>query len=185
MIDTSLMPQITVRIQFTIKGVLGISNGTTFATFATSTTLPKEAFHFKTMDRYAVVEIVSAGAAYDTMQERIMSTIGYIPVPYKRVHCFQGGMNEGDVRFNIAPRSLDRIYFAPTAARLRREHPTSPTSQRARQPQSTPPSAGWNLKFMTPLDSIQSHLAWTARRTCPLPGLVSPRLMLALATGSV
>jgi hypothetical protein len=111
MIDTSLMPQITVRIQFTTKGVLGISNGTTFSAFATSTTLIKEAFHFKTLDHYAVVEIVSAGAAYDAMQERIMSTVGYIPVPFKRVHCFQGGMNEGDVRFNIATRSLDRVYF--------------------------------------------------------------------------
>jgi hypothetical protein len=111
MIDTSLMPQITVRIQFTTKGVLGISNGTVFSNFATSTSLPKEAFHFKTMEHYAIVEIVSAGAAYDAMQERIMATVGYIPVPFKRVHCFQGGMNEGDVRFNIATRSLDRVYF--------------------------------------------------------------------------
>jgi hypothetical protein len=111
MIDTSLMPQITVRIQFTTKGVLGISNNATFAGFATSTSLPKEAFHFKTLDHYAVVKIVSAGAAYDAMQERIMSTVGYIPVPFKRIHCFQGGMNEGDVSFNIATRSLDRFYF--------------------------------------------------------------------------
>lgn len=120
MVDTSLMPQLTVRIEFTRRAVISFSNSDLMALdsaldFETSFGLNASSFPYETSGHYAIVEIVSAGPSYDAMQERIMSSLGHIPIPFKRFHAFQTGINENELRFNISTRSLDRVYFCTDA----------------------------------------------------------------------
>jgi hypothetical protein len=73
MIDTSMLPLMTVRVEFTRQHVVAFSNGATATTFLTNTALNPEDYSYEVDDIYAMVEIVGAGSVYDTMQERLMS----------------------------------------------------------------------------------------------------------------
>jgi hypothetical protein len=67
-------------------------------------------FSYAINDAYAMVEVISPGPVYDRMEQRLMAAKGYIAYPFKRYACFDGGMGEGHVRFQVNSQSVDRIY---------------------------------------------------------------------------
>jgi hypothetical protein len=120
-IDTSLMPQLTVCIEFTQLPVCTVSSGLdTIINFTSMGAHNTANYSFEVSDAYAMVEVISAGPIYDQMQQRLMASKGYIPYAFKRFACFQGGQYETSVRFQVNSQSVDRIYasgidYTPTA----------------------------------------------------------------------
>jgi hypothetical protein len=110
-IDTSLMPQLTVQITFTHQPVVTASaNDGSAGEFTNLAGLLNQDFSYNVRDAYAMVEVVSLGPVYDQLQQRLMASKGYIAYPYKRYMCFDGGVGEGNVRFQVSSQSVDRIY---------------------------------------------------------------------------
>jgi len=118
-IDTSLLPQITIRITFTTRPVVSVSNErdtiTNFRTLVS--TIPISSFSYEIDNPYALVECISPGPTYDRLQSSIMARVGYIPIPFKRYQVFTGGMFESTCRFDVHTRSLDRLYITANSNR--------------------------------------------------------------------
>jgi hypothetical protein len=105
------MPQLTVRITFTHQPVVTASaNSGSNEEFTNLAGLLNQNFSYAINDAYAMVEVISPGPVYDQMQQRLMAAKGYIAYPFKRYACFDGGMGEGHVRFQVNSQSVDRIY---------------------------------------------------------------------------
>jgi hypothetical protein len=111
MVDTSLLPPLRVRVEFTRRPVVSFSVGSeTIEQFLAIGSLNADDYEYRVLNAYACVEIVSIGDVYDALQSRIMAAKGHIPIPFKRFGCFVGGIGGNNVRFNLATRSLDRLY---------------------------------------------------------------------------
>jgi hypothetical protein len=112
-IDTSLMPQLTVRIEFTQLPVATVSFGIDpNNAFTNMMALSTSNYSYEISDAYGLIEVISAGPIYDSMQQRFMASKGYIPYAFKRFACFDGGQGETTVRFQVNSQSVDRIYKA-------------------------------------------------------------------------
>jgi hypothetical protein len=111
--DTSLMPPLIVQITFTqLPVVTASANDGSAEEFTNLAGLLNQNFSYKVRDAYVMVEVevVSPGPVYDQLQQRLMASKGYIAYPFKRYACFDGGMGEGNVRFQVNSQSVDRIY---------------------------------------------------------------------------
>jgi hypothetical protein len=120
-IDTSVMPQLTVHIEFTQLPVATVSSGIDpINAFTNMMALSTSNYSYEVNDAYAMIEVISAGPIYDQMQQRLMASKGYIPYAFKRFSCFDGGQGETTVRFQVNSQSVDWIYacsidYTPTA----------------------------------------------------------------------
>eukprot|EP00962_Isochrysis_galbana_P001604 scaffold413_cov134-Isochrysis_galbana.AAC.3 len=118
-IDTSTMPQITVRVTFTTRPVVSVSNNretiNNFRTLAATT--PVSSISYVIDNPYCLVECISPGPVYDRLQSSIMGRVGHIPIPFKRYQVFTGGLFESTCRFDVHTRSLDRLYITANSNR--------------------------------------------------------------------
>lgn len=125
-IDTSLMPQLTVRVLFTTRHVVSASLDRDTIYAFTNLGGDETANSYQISDQYAMVEVMSPGSMYDRIQSRIMDEVGYISIPFKYYRVFVGGRGESTSRFDAHTRSLDRVYVASLNAISVVSHPYLP-----------------------------------------------------------
>eukprot|EP00962_Isochrysis_galbana_P040486 scaffold14682_cov124-Isochrysis_galbana.AAC.2 len=117
-IDTSMMPQITVRVTFTTRPVISVSlNRSSIANFHLQGTGLVSDFRYTVDNPYCLVECISPGPVYDRLQSSIIGSVGYLPIAFKRYQVFTGGLSESTCRFDVHTRSLDRLYISANSNR--------------------------------------------------------------------
>jgi len=106
-LDTSLMPDITVSIYLAGKEVLSSSAGTVlggdFLTDASNATYVLNNLHLN------VETLGLADSTYDRMVESMISQKGFIEIPFKQYFSF-AEQHTGTTRFTVATQSLDRVW---------------------------------------------------------------------------
>lgn len=113
-IDTSLLPPITVRIVFTTERVVVSASELTINGFQQASSNPYDKVNYVISDPHALVELIGVGSQFERLQESIISSRGYLPLLFKQYHVFSGGTGEANIRFDVSSRSLDRLWHMMT-----------------------------------------------------------------------
>lgn len=112
-VDMSLLPPVTVRIELTKARVVvtaaELADGMRSAAPAQYTSS-----NFVVRNPHAVLELIGVGSEYDRLQESIIGSRGYLPINFKIYHSFSSGKDENNVRFDVMSRSIDRIWHMST-----------------------------------------------------------------------
>jgi len=127
LLDTSILPEIRIRITLASDNVLSTCTTTALGKAADSFSDvtgdangsgPKKSAHPKVGARYELSEIHAtieciglADQTYDNMIAAMMSQQGFLEIPYKSYDCFQDS-HTGSSRFTVSTQSLDRIWVA-------------------------------------------------------------------------
>eukprot|EP00965_Chrysotila_dentata_P178395 5891989-Pleurochrysis_carterae.AAC.1 len=108
-LDSSLVPDIKVRIHIAGASVLSTASGVTLTLFDTTPANASAAFSLS--DLSASIECVSiADSIYEEMTNNLMQKAGYLEIPYKTYHSFHS-LHSGSTRFSVSSQSLDRIWI--------------------------------------------------------------------------
>lgn len=123
LLDTSLMPDIRVRLYMASDNVLTTSPGTAIGDGAAIVGPPEFEAGFAAAggagqakyiltDIYATIEAIGlADQSYDQMISAQMGQQGFLEIPYKSYTSFQE-THSGSSRFTVATQSLDRVWVA-------------------------------------------------------------------------
>lgn len=112
-VDMSLLPPVTVRIELT-KARVVVSAAELADGLRSQTTTPYTLANFVVRNPHAVVELIGVGSEYDRMEESIIESKGYMPINFKTYRVFSAGTDEDNVRFDVMSRSVDRIWHMST-----------------------------------------------------------------------
>ena len=121
LLDTSILPDIRVRLYMTSDNVLTTSAGTAIGDGVKVDTDPKFEAGFATIGtkggRYELTQIHAtieaiglADMTYDQMISAQMSQNGFLEIPYKSYTSFQE-THSGASRFTVSTQSLDRVWI--------------------------------------------------------------------------
>eukprot|EP00965_Chrysotila_dentata_P078837 2599962-Pleurochrysis_carterae.AAC.1 len=109
-LDTSLFPDLRVQIYLSPDAVLSSSTGSTLTNFVTAPTTPAASYTLSEIS--ANIECVSMPSGlYDDMVNTLMEKGGFLEIPYKTIHSFNG-LHTGSTRFSVSSQSLDRVWLA-------------------------------------------------------------------------
>ena len=125
LLDTSLMPDIRIRLYMASDNVLTTSPGTSIgnavaivgppafeAGFANVVATPVGGAKYILTDIFATIEAIGlADQSYDQMIAAQMGQQGFLEIPYKSYSSFQE-THSGASRFTVATQSLDRVWVA-------------------------------------------------------------------------
>ncbi len=128
--DSSIIPDLRVRLYMATNSVLSASStvtaGTSSGNFSdqsivSTTTGPGHSSTYATSPpdiKYKITEIVGtiecislADMTYENLLASTMQSQGYLEAPFKAFHSFQDQHN-GSTRFSVATQSLDRVWIA-------------------------------------------------------------------------
>ena len=111
LLDTSLMPDLRVRLHLASDNVLGSVAGIPLA--GTGTDIADDGTggaRYQLTDIFATIECIGlADQAYDQMLASMMSSQGFLEIPYKNYTNFQS-VHNGSSRFSVSSSSLDKIW---------------------------------------------------------------------------
>ena len=111
LLDTSLMPDLRVRLHLASDNVLASVAGIPLA--GTGTDIADDGTggaRYQLTDIFATIECIGlADQAYDQMLASMMSSQGFLEIPYKNYTNFQT-VHSGSSRFSISSSSLDKIW---------------------------------------------------------------------------
>jgi hypothetical protein len=122
LLDTSLMPDIRVRLYMASDNVLttspgveigdGVANPPFGAGFANVVPNPVGGAKYILTDIFATIEAIGlADQSYDQMIAAQMGQQGFLEIPYKSYTSFQE-THSGSSRFTVSTQSLDRVWVA-------------------------------------------------------------------------
>jgi len=127
LLDTSILPEIRVRITLASDNVLSTSHGHILGkgkdafsdeSGAVNTIGPNKSdtplvgARYELTGIHATIECIGlADQTYDNMIAAMMSQQGFLEIPYKSYDCFQD-MHSGSSRFTVSTQSLDRVWVA-------------------------------------------------------------------------
>jgi hypothetical protein len=127
LLDTSILPEIRVRITLASNNVLSTSANVTLgkaagqfsdeSVAATSSgpgasDAPVTGAAYQLSQIHATIECIGlADQTYDNMIAAMMSQQGFLEIPYKSYDCFQDS-HTGSSRFTVSTQSLDRVWVA-------------------------------------------------------------------------
>ena len=113
LLDTSLMPDLRVRLHLASDNVLASVAGIPLA--GTGTDIADDGTggaRYQLTDIFATIECIGlADQAYDQMLASMMSSQGFLEIPYKNYTNFQS-VHNGSSRFTVSTQSLDRVWVA-------------------------------------------------------------------------
>jgi hypothetical protein len=114
LLDTSLMPDLRVRLHLASDNVLGSVAGVAFS--GTGATDIDDngtgGARYQITDIHATIECIGlADQSYDQMLASMMSSQGFLEIPYKNYTNFQT-VHSGSSRFSVSTQSLDRVWVA-------------------------------------------------------------------------
>ncbi len=122
--DTSIIPDLRVRLYMATDNILTVSDGNdTDATFfkneETATTgwgakggTQLTAARYGLADIHATIECISlADMSYENVVASTMASQGFLEAPFKAYHTFQD-THTNTTRFSIAAQSMDRVWLA-------------------------------------------------------------------------
>ena len=111
LLDTSLMPDLRVRLHLASDNVLASVAGIPLA--GTGTDIADDGTggaRYQLTDIFATIECIGlADQAYDQMLASMMSSQGFLEIPYKNYTNFQS-VHNGSSRFSVSSSSLDKIW---------------------------------------------------------------------------
>ena len=109
LLDTSLMPDLRVRLHLASDNVLASVAGIPLA--GTGTDIADDGTggaRYQLTDIFATIECIGlADQAYDQMLASMMSSQGFLEIPYKNYTNFQS-VHNGSSRFSVSSSSLDK-----------------------------------------------------------------------------
>lgn len=112
-LDTSLLPELRIRLYMASNNVLSASaNVDSIANFTLKSVDAASAAKAKyTLSNiHATIECVAlADSTYDSMVASQMSAAGYLEIPYKSIEHFEDS-HSGTSRFTVSSQSLDRVW---------------------------------------------------------------------------
>ena len=114
LLDTSLVPDLRVRLNLASDNVLGSVAGVALdGTGANDITdAGTGAARYELTDIHATIEAIGlADNSYDQMLASMMSSQGFLEIPYKNYTNFQT-VHSGSSRFTVSSQSLDRVWVA-------------------------------------------------------------------------
>ena len=127
LLDTSILPEIRVRITLASNNVLSTvaavtlgkasgsfsdESGTANSSGPGPSNAPVTGAEYKLSQIHATIECIGlADQTYDNMIAAMMSQQGFLEIPYKSYDCFQD-MHTGSSRFTVSTQSLDRVWVA-------------------------------------------------------------------------
>ena len=122
LLDTSIIPDLRVRLYMASDAVLTSSAGTALGTSAAIVGPPAFEAGFATVgalggryeltDLHATIECIGmADQSYDQMISAQMAQQGFLEIPYKGYTTFQE-THSGASRFTVSTQSLDRVWVA-------------------------------------------------------------------------
>jgi hypothetical protein len=125
LLDTSIVPDLRVRLYMASNSVLTKSGGTSIGNgparvgppafesgFCEAATLPAPTAAYQLTDIHATIECIGlASMSYDAMLSAQMSQAGFLEIPYKDYNSFQE-IHNGSTRFSVATQSLDRVWVS-------------------------------------------------------------------------
>ncbi len=138
LLDTSLMPDVRVRLYLASDAILmstdavGIGDGVAAAAPTAGAGIKgfcndngNGLAKFELSDLHATIEAIGlASTAYDAMLSAQMSQAGFLEIPYKDYTSFQNVHdNNGSTRFTVSTQSLDRVWVAWRANDLIQKRP--------------------------------------------------------------
>jgi len=120
LMDTSLIPDIRVRLYMASNNVLTTSAGTAIGSAVAKAGPPAfeagfarvgtGAGAYELTDIFATIEAIGlADQNYDQMLSSMMSAQGFLEIPYKSYTSFQE-THSGSSRFTVSTQSLDRVW---------------------------------------------------------------------------
>lgn len=113
-IDTGLLPQITIEITLGDNNICTTSAGTALAGTATSgfnVAASSTAVTYTLSNLTMQVEVMGfATSLLDQIVEQRISSVGYLSLPFKNYYSFQS-THGGNTRFNVNSASWDRVWF--------------------------------------------------------------------------
>jgi hypothetical protein len=112
LLDTSLLPDLRVRLHLASDNVLGSVNGIDLdGTGANDITDDGTGgARYNLTNIHATIECIGlADQAYDQMLASMMSSQGFLEIPYKNYTNFQT-VHSGSSRFTVSTQSLDRVW---------------------------------------------------------------------------
>jgi hypothetical protein len=118
-IDTGLLPQITIEITLADNNVCTTSKGTALAGTATTgfELAPTSTSVSYTLSNLSLqCEVMGfSSSILDTIVEQRIASVGYLSLPFKNYYSFQSTHN-GNTRFNVNSASWDRLWlcYRPT-----------------------------------------------------------------------
>jgi hypothetical protein len=112
LLDTSLMPDLRVRLHLASDNVLGSVAGVklsgTGGTDIDDT--GTQGARYQLTDIHGLIECIGlADQSYDQMLASMMSSQGFLEIPYKNYTNFQT-VHSGSSRFTVSTQSLDRVW---------------------------------------------------------------------------
>ena len=111
LLDTSLMPDLRVRLHLASDNVLASVAGVPLA--GTGTDIADDGTggaRYQITDIHGTIECIGlADQAYDQMLASMMSSQGFLEIPYKNYTNFQT-VHSGSSRFSISSSSLDKVW---------------------------------------------------------------------------
>lgn len=114
LLDTSLMPDLRVRLHLASDNVLGSVAGVKLSGTG-GTDIDDDGIggaRYQLTDIYALIECIGlADQAYDQMLASMMSSQGFLEIPYKNYTNFQS-VHNGSSRWTCSTQSLDRVWVA-------------------------------------------------------------------------
>lgn len=119
-LDTSLLPELTLKIYLAPNSVLTDSVGTALdgaaSAFTSNAVTPSSVYTINNQRLLATTYSINDGT-YDMMVEQRIKDQGFIEVPFKQYFTFFDGSHSGSTRFSIGTQSLDKVYavWRPTA----------------------------------------------------------------------
>ena len=125
LLDTSIVPDMRVRLYMASNSVLTKSGGTSIGDgavvagppafevgFANAAALPAPTAAYQLENIHATIECIGlASMSYDAMLSAQMSQAGFLEIPYKDYNSFQEN-HSGSTRFSVATQSLDRVWVS-------------------------------------------------------------------------
>jgi len=111
-LDTSLLPELTLKLYLAPNSVCTDSDGTDLSggttPFTTDASSPAAVYQVNNQRLLVTTYSVNDGM-YDMMIEQRIKDNGFIEVPFKNYFTFFEGSHSGSTRFNIGTQSLDRV----------------------------------------------------------------------------
>jgi hypothetical protein len=111
LLDTSLMPDLRVRLHLASDNVLASVAGVPLA--GTGTDIADDGTggaRYQLTDIHGLIECIGlADQGYDQMLASMMSSQGFLEIPYKNYTNFQT-VHSGSSRFSVSTQSLDRVW---------------------------------------------------------------------------
>lgn len=125
LLDTSLVPDMRVRLYMASNNVLTKSEGIAIgngpartgppafqAGFTKTDNLPAGTAAYQITNIHATIEAIGlADTTYDAMLSAQMSQAGFLEIPYKDYTSFSE-VHSGSTRFSVSTQSLDRVWVA-------------------------------------------------------------------------